>query len=262
MPHVSRIIGRSLFSSYIFLMGIMLALPLVLVVLVSFDTSSYIKFPPEGFHLKWYYMVFKNELFMHSLVNSIIVAVVSTAVATILAVPAAFVIARRKFRGREAIYSILLSSLTVPWIVLGLALLFLWGSLGLRLSMWTLIFGHTVVAAPYIVRTCTAVLASAAPSYEQAARTLGANARQTFFLVTIPIMRPGIVAGASFAFILSFINIPISLFITTADNVTAPIAIFSYMSNNFDPGVAAFAVIQLIFILAVIYLASDGARLR
>ena len=250
-----------LLAVYVGVIFVVLCLPLVLVVVISFDSATHIKFPPEGYDLHWYRRVFANEGFLLAIENTLIVAAASTAIAVALGLPAALVIARQRFPGRDLVYTLLLSSLTVPWIVFGLALLFLWSAAGLRLSLATLIFGHTVIAAPYVVRTCAAVLASTAPSYEQAARTLGANRTKAFFLVTLPMMKPAILASAAFAFVISVINIPVALFVTTADNVTLPVAIFSYMANDFDPGVAALSVVQLLFIFAALALASRAARI-
>src|SRR5690606_33641704 len=111
-----------------------------------------------------------NPTFVLSFINSLIVASASTAFSLLLGVPAAVVIARRDFPGRNFIYGLCLSSLTIPWIVYGVALLFLWSAMGLQLSIWTLIFGHTVIGAPYVLRTGVAVLADMPTAYERGAR--------------------------------------------------------------------------------------------
>lgn len=247
-------------GAYVFLICCVLVFPLAVVLLISFDTSPYISFPPKGFHLGWYRTLTDNPNFILSLKNSLVIAVVSTCLAILIAVPAALLIARRSFPGRNLLYALCLSSLTVPWIVYGVALLFLWSVAGLHLSIWTLIFGHTVIGAPYVLRTATAVLVNLPSSYERGARSLGASALRAFFTVTLPLMAPGLRAGASFAFIVSFVNIPVSLFVTTADNLTMPVAVFNYMQYNFDPSVAAFSVVQLVFISFFIGFAVRAAR--
>ncbi|NYT83562.1 ABC transporter permease [Alcaligenaceae bacterium] len=252
--------GALLFNSYVFFISLILIFPLAVVLLISFDTASYIKFPPSGFQWKWYLTLTDNPTFVLSFINSLIVASASTAFSLLLGVPAAVVIARRDFPGRNFIYGLCLSSLTIPWIVYGVALLFLWSAMGLQLSIWTLIFGHTVIGAPYVLRTGVAVLADMPTAYERGARSLGASAIRTFFTITLPLMSAGIRAGAAFAFIISFVNIPVSLFVTTFDNITMPVAVFNYMQYNFDPGVAAFSIIQLIVITLFIGLAARAAR--
>lgn len=251
---------NKIFNFYVFFISLILVFPLVVVLLISFDTSSYIKFPPSGFHFKWYSSLLDNPTFVLSFVNSLIVASVSTLFSLLIGVPAAVVIARKKFKGKGFVYGLCLSSLTIPWIVYGVALLFLWSALGMSLSIWTLIFGHTVIGAPYVLRTGVAVLANIPLTYERGARSLGASSIKAFFTITLPLMSSGIRAGAAFAFIISFVNIPVSLFVTTFDNVTMPVAVFNYMQYNFDPGVAAFSIIQLIVIALFISLAARAAR--
>ncbi len=251
---------RLLVNAYVFTIAVILLFPLAAVIVISFDTSEYINFPPQGVQLKWYLSLLDNSTFVLSFNNSVIVAVCSTIIALAISIPAALAIARLRFPGRNALYALCLSSLTVPWIVYGIALLFLWSTLGLELSIWTLIFGHTVIGAPYVLRTSIAVLADMPVTYERAARSLGASPWRAFATVTLPLMSAGIRAGASFAFIISFVNIPISLFVTTADNITMPVAVFNYMQYNFDPGVAAFSAVQLVAIAIFIGFAARAAR--
>ncbi len=251
---------KPVFNGYIALVSMLLVFPLLVVLLISFDTSQYIKFPPTGYQLNWYKSLPDNPNFKLSFINSLIVAASSTMIALLVGVPAALVIARKNFPGRNALYTLCLSSLTVPWVVYGVALLFMWSVLGLQLSLWTLIFGHTVIGAPYVLRTAVAVLTNMPPAYERSARSLGASAFTTFRTVTLPLMAPGLLAGASFSFIVSFVNIPVSLFVTTADNITMPVAVFNYMQYNFDPGVAAFSIVQLVVIAIFIGFAVRAAR--
>ncbi|MGE3149091.1 MAG: ABC transporter permease [Pseudorhodoplanes sp.] len=253
-------VSSALLKSYVILICFLLLFPLALVLLISFDSATYIKFPPVGYNLRWYDALFRSDTFLLSVYNSLIVATVSTAIAAVFSVPASIVIARRRFFGRDVIYALLLSSLTVPWLVFGLAVLFLWGLLDLQLSLTTLVFAHTAIAVPYIVRTCTAVMASLPVSYEKAARNLGASPLKAFLFVTLPLMAPGLRAGCAFAFVISMVNIPVALFLTTADNLTMPISIFTYMANDFDPGVAAYAVIQFVLIMFCLVLASRAGR--
>lgn len=260
VPATPRDWRRPVFNGYIAMTTAVLLFPLLVVLLISFDTSAYIGFPPSGYHLQWYRGLPQNPNFTLSFVNSLIVASASTAIAVLAGVPAALVIARRDFPGRNALYTLCLSSLTVPWVVYGVALLFLWSVLGLQLSLWTLVFGHAVIGAPYVLRTCIAVLADMPLAYERGARSLGAGAFTTFRTITLPLMMPGLRAGASFSFIVSFVNIPVSLFATTADNITMPVAVFNYMQYNFDPGVAAFSIVQLVVIAIFIGFAARAAR--
>lgn len=247
---------------YLLLIVVFLLFPALLVVVVSFDTANYMRFPPDGFTLRWYQTAFASETIRLAIYNSMIVAVVSTAASIALAVPAAIVIVRRRFPGRDALYTFLMSPIAVPWVVFGLALLYLWSAAGWNRGLTAIAIGHTVIGMPYVLRTCTAVLSHATPSCELAARTLGAGPWNTFRLVTLPMMKAGVIAGATFCLLISFINVPVPLFLTTSSSTTLQIAIFSYMFSNYDPGVAAIASFQLVIILLALYVAQRIANLR
>ncbi|MFI4986087.1 MAG: ABC transporter permease [Alphaproteobacteria bacterium] len=261
-PMAAPLSLQLLYRGYLVLAALFFAVPVLVVVLVSFDAAGYVKFPPSGLTLDWYRRVFAAASMRLALLNSVEVGLGCTLLSLALGVPAAIVLARRRFRGRDAIYSLVMSPLTVPWIIIGLALLFLWGALGLRLNIVTLILGHTIVGIPYVVRTSTAALAGIDIAYELAARNLGAGRIEAFWRVTLPMMRMGILAGASFVLLISFVNVPVSLFVTTSDTVTLPIAIFSYLLSNYDPGVAAIATVQMAVILVVLALAQRIANAR
>jgi len=239
---------------YVGLSALFLIFPLAIVLAVSLDPGSYIIFPPTGFSPKWYLDMWHNDTVVRAIENSLIVGFSSSAIAALVAVPAALGIMRRE-GSSNFLYAVSLSPFTVPWIVYGLALLFFWSAVGWNLSIWTLILGHTTIAIPYVLRVTVAVLKTMPPNLVRAARSLGASPLQAFFHVTLPYIRGGVLAGVSFAFIVSFTNIPVSLFVTTADNITLPIAIFNYMINNFEPIVAAISVVQVALILVALFFA-------
>ncbi len=232
--------------------AILLIFPLAIVATVSFDPGNYIAFPPSGFSLRWYIVMWSNETIVLALKNSLIVGIASSLLGTVIAIPAALAIARGGAVSQQILYPLLLSPFAIPWLVYGLALLFFWSVTGQPLSLWTIVLGHTVIAVPYILRISLAVLRDMPPNYVRAARVAGANPWQAFRYVILPYIRSGVVAGASFAFIVSFTNIPVSLFLTTADNITLPVAIFNYMINNFEPMVAAVSVVQVLMIIVIL----------
>lgn len=253
--------ARAVMWTYIAAISLFLVVPVAIVVIVSFDTAAYIRFPPTGLTTRWYAHVLSSSSLMTALRNSVVVGFGCTLLALAVGVPAAIAIARREFPGKSFIYALILSPLTVPWIVIGLGLLFMWVAFDLPRSNWTLVVGHAVVGLPYVVRTCVAVLHGVPETYELAARTLGATPWRAFRLVTLPMMRMGILAGATFCMLISFINVPVPLFVTTSSNLTIPVAIFSYMQSNLDPGVAAVSTIQLVLILLAFWIAQRVARL-
>jgi putative spermidine/putrescine transport system permease protein len=242
----------SFLGLYATLVGIILAFPLIVVVAVSLDPGSYIRFPVTGYTLRWYGAMWSNETVVLSIVNSLIVGISSALIGAIVALPAALVIANGGRFANSVLYPFLLSPFAVPWLVYGLGLLFFWSAIGLRLSLWTLIAGHTVIGIPYILRVTLAVLRDMPPNLVRAARIAGATPFRAFVHVTLPYVSRGLAAGVSFAIVVSLTNIPIGLFVTTADNITLPVAIFNYMINNFEPLVAAVSVVQVAMIAAIL----------
>ncbi|MBN8957302.1 MAG: ABC transporter permease [Rhizobiales bacterium] len=230
-------------------------LPIVVVVLVGFSSTDYIVFPIEGFSLKWFWRVYEYKPFLQSFVVTFEVAIVSTVLAIILGVPAAIGLARSDHPAASVVMTMLLSPLSMPAIILGFALLFYLSMLGFGVSLLSLIIAHTVVAIPYIVRTVAAVYRSLAPSLEEVALILGASRWQTFRHVTLPLITPGISAGALFAMLLSIDNLPLSYFFGSPGTSTLPVVMLSYLENQFDPAIAAVSTLQLavaVIILVVI----------
>ncbi|OFW08885.1 MAG: hypothetical protein A3H27_04740 [Acidobacteria bacterium RIFCSPLOWO2_02_FULL_59_13] len=253
--------ARVSIAAYVFFAAVFLTVPVLIVILVSFDTADYVQFPPSGMTLKWYARIAASETWRTAIVNSAIVGVGSTLLAVVTGVPAAYLIARRDFRGRNALLALLLSPLTIPWVVFGLAILNFWGAANLPRNLFAIIVAHSVIGVPYVVRTCLAVLVNISPSCELAARTLGADQKRAFMLVILPMIQMAIISGAIFCLLISFINVPVPLFLTTASTPTMQVAIFSQMLSNTDPTVAAVSTIQLAMILLAFYIGQRVARL-
>lgn len=216
-----------------------LVLPLVVLVGASLTTSEFLAFPPQGLTLRWYEVVISNPTYVGSFLTSSALALAATAIAVLLAVPAAVAIARYDFPGKSAFASLLLSPLVLPHLVLGAALLQFGGAIGLIRSFTALLVGHVVIVTPFVLRTVLPMFDRDQLALEEASRDLGANPALTFFLVTLPQIRSGIVAGAIFAFITSFINVELSIFNTTAALNTIPVQLFNYVQYSVDPSIAA-----------------------
>lgn len=226
---------------YIFMLG-----PILVVVATSFSPNPGLEFPPSGFSLQWYERALTYGPFRDAVVTSGIVALVGTLLALAIGVPAALALQRFEFKGKAALQAFFLSPVIVPEIVLGLALL---QQVMVALQMtaiWALILGHTVVLIPYAVRVTGASLATYDARVEEAARGLGAGALTTFFRVTLPIIKPGILSAAILSVITSFNNVPLSLFLTGPGVSTLPIQMFIYVEFTFDPTVAAISTMLLL----------------
>ena len=236
--------------------------PIVVVVAVSLTDSPIPEFPPRGLTLRWYAHALSEDVFTTSALNSLWLATLATAIATPLALAAAYGLVRGRFRGRDAIQTLLLAPLVVPSLVIGLAILLAFSGMGVRDVGARLVGAHVLITFPYMVRTILASLARLDPAVEEAARTLGASALRCFVLVTLPLVRLGVVAGMLFAFIVSFDNVSLSLFLTNARTNTLPIAILNYVEYNFDPSVAAISTMLVAFSLGAALLVERLVGLR
>jgi putative spermidine/putrescine transport system permease protein len=227
------------FRAFILAIYLFIFAPLVVVVLVSFNSGTVASLPIEGFSLRWYARALQSASFTGALWTSFWLASLSTLIAAPLALAAAVVLASSNFRGRSLIESVLLAPLVVPGIVIGIALLLSSSLLQLRDVQLRLVIAHVMIAFPYCLRTVHASLARLDGTLLEAASTLGAGRWRAFRHVTLPLAMPGIAAGMTFGFLQSFGDVPISLFLTNARNNTLPLSIMSYLEYSVDPSVAA-----------------------
>jgi len=231
-----------------------LALPLVVLVGASLTTTSFLAFPPQGLTLAWYGKMLGDPSYVSAFMTSTLLAIAATIVAVVLAVPAAIAIARYRFPGRRLLSEILMSPLILPHVVLGAALLQYSSAIGLVRSFTALLVGHVVIIMPFVLRAVLPQLSEEQRSLEEASADLGARPLTTFFLVTLPQIRSGLVSGAIFAFIASFINVELSIFNTTAELTTIPVKLFNYVQYTIDPTIAAVSGLTIIVAAIVIVL--------
>jgi putative spermidine/putrescine transport system permease protein len=232
-----------------------LLLPTLIIVLASFTASDYIAFPPEGLSLRWFVRLWHLEEVRVSAGRSLLVALGATAISVVLGVAAAFPLVRGRFPGREAVNAFLMSPLILPSLVYGLAGLMFVSAIGVPLSVPVLVLSHVAIIVPYVIRTTAASLALLDPHLEEAARSLGANTWKTFVRVVLPNLLPGIATGAAFAFISSFDNLTVSLFLADPRVETLPIRLFAMINFDLDPAAAAISTVLVVLAFAVVLLA-------
>ena len=238
--------------------------PLLAVVWVSFFENKIIGFPPTGYTLKWFANAWNLERFHRGFTLSVQVGLTATAASLLIGVPAALALARKKFRGREIVHSLLMSPLIVPGIVAGAAIfmffieveIFLNEQMHFELPLSGSLFGlclaHTLLALPWTVRLVTASLIGMDQQIEEAAMSLGATPWRTFWRVTLPVIRPGVVAGAVFSFVVSFVDLEKSIFLVGPGRTTLPIEMVNYLEWNIAPTIAAVATMQALLIAAAL----------
>ncbi len=223
-----------------------LAAPIIVVIATAFTTTGYPVFPPQGFTLKWFAHVFETSQFTDAAQLSALLALCSTAIACTLGTFAGLALVRWRGRGREALSAFMLSPILFPTIVLGLALLVFYSRIGLQGSFIGLVIGHSVITTPFVIRLVMASLAEFDSSVEEAARNLGAGWWRTFFQVTLPLIRPGLIAGAVFAFILSFDELVVTLFLVAPGMTTLPMRIFTFLQYSSEPTISAIATMLIV----------------
>jgi putative spermidine/putrescine transport system permease protein len=212
-----------------------LLLPMVIVVLAAFNAGNYFTFPPQGFSLKWFANFFQRREFMQALWLSAELAVWTALASTVIGTAAAIPLVRGRFRGRDLLNAFVTSPLLLPQILTGVALLQFYTLFKMQASYAALLIGHIVVTTPYVIRTVTATLTHFDMALEEAAQSLGAHPVRAFFEVTLGVIKPGVVAGAIFAFAISFDNFTLSLFLTSSKLTPLPIELFAYLKYSFDP---------------------------
>ena len=234
---------------------LLLVAPTVIVLITSFTSAFSLKFPPPGYSLRWYRALINDspEIIAAAL-TSLQVAATATAISVRLAVAAALVLVRRRALWARLADSIFMSPLMLPTLALGLALLVLFNIAGSGLSPATLVIGHIAITTPYILRTTSASLMQLDPALIESARSLGAGPRYVLITITLPLIAPGIAAGAFIAFMASFDNVAISLLLSDARSEVLPIRLWHIIEASLDVRAAAASglLIALTIILALI----------
>lgn len=259
---VSRVLGIYAWRLLIALLYAFILSPLFFVVWLSFFRDAIVSFPPTGYTANWYINAWKNDAFADGMWLSLKIACAAAVFSVILGTLAAFGLRRAAFKGANAIRLLLLSPLVVPGIVAGIAVYLLYMSI----SQWLdvdiagtfagLLIAHISLTIPWTVRLVSASMNSLDESVEDAARNLGANAIQTFWLVILPMLRPAITASVLFSFIVSFENLEVSLMLIGPGATTLPIAIMQYLEFSLDPTIAAVSSVQIL-LLGVVMLITD-----
>ena len=246
-PSFGRVLTRTLIAvAYLIIFA-----PVVMIVVTSFFAQEIISFPPQALSLQWYANAWDKPEFLRGLVTSLQVALLAAAIGVPIGTAAALAIVRGDFRGRSAISSFLLAPLAVPGVVAGSGLYMLYVMAenvldrDIKATMEGLVAAHSLLAIPWTVRLVVASLQGLDRAAEEAAANLGASPFTVFRRITLPMMRPGIVAAAMFSFIQSFENLDLSMLLVGPGRITLPVAMLNYLEFRIDPTLAAVATVQI-----------------
>ena len=230
---------------------LLLMVPIGLVIFLSFAADAYSAIPPRGYSLRWYLNIFAQPEFVPAFLTSLRIAAVVTAVSLVLGTLAAYALYRHEIPGGGFIEVVLYAPIMVPLVVTGAALLILFSRMGWHRSFWNIVLGHVIITGPYVVRTVSVALARYERALDDAAAGLGARPWEVFWRVTLPLIRPGLFAGALFAFVMSFDDFTVTIFLIGAGTRTLPVAIYQYMEWNLDPTVSAVSAVLILMAAGV-----------
>lgn len=240
---------------------VFLLLPILVIVPLSFSNSSFLTYPIPGWSLRWYQELFASDDWARATRNSFIVAPLATVIATALGTLAAVGLARVQFFGKGFITTLLIAPMVVPIVVVGVGTYLFFARIGLSDSYTGLILVHAALGAPFVVTTVLATLQGFNQNLVKASLSLGAGPLQTFFRVTLPVIAPGVISGALFAFAISFDEVVVTLFLAGPTQGTLPRQMFTGIRENISPTIAAVATLLILF-TATLMMALEWLRGR
>ncbi|WGW11478.1 ABC transporter permease [Saxibacter everestensis] len=255
-------LGSVIFAIAVTLIVLFVLAPLLVVAASSVTSSGYLKFPPQGFSLQWFGAAAENSKFVESFSTSIRLALGTMIISVVCGVLAAYAINRYPGRIANFLEQLFLSPLMLPAVVFGLGFLFVLSAFGYRGSFSGALLAHVIVASPFVIRSTLAGFRSMDSRLEEAARSLGAGPLRSFFTVVLPGVAGSVSSGAIFAFVISFDEAVVTLFLTGPGFETLPVTIFTYVQYSNDPTVAAVSTVLLIFcavlVAVMMRLGKDG----
>lgn len=247
----SRSNGRAALAFHTLFVIFLLA-PLVVVMLVAFTPEGYLSYPTHGFSLRWFREILARPDFIEAFYQSLNLGLVSATLATLLSIPAALALARFRFAGREFLNGLFLSPLMIPHIVLGVAFLRFFSEIGIGGTFASLVFAHVIIVMPYTLRLVLAAVMGLDRETERAAISLGASPITGFRRITLPQMLPGVAGGWMLAFITSFDELTMTVFVASPGNTTLPVKMYNYIEQTIDPLLAS--VSTVIIVLTVVFM--------
>lgn len=240
--------------------------PILAIIPLSFNGSSFLSYPLQGFSWQWYEAVFAPQPWMPALWNSVTIGLATTVLATVTGTLAAYGLSYTDFPGKRLIGALLISPMVVPLVITAVAVYLAFAPFGLVRSFAGLVLAHTVLAIPFVVITVTATLHGFDRNMVRAAASLGAGPLTGFFTVTMPLTMPGILSGAVFAFVTSFDEVVVALFLAGPEQFTVPRRMFNALRDKLDPSIVALAVflvlISVLLLVTVELLRWRSERLR
>lgn len=254
-----RGLGATLLSIHLWLVLFFLYVPILVMTALGFNASPLYALPFD-FDLVWYKALTGNTKLINAGINSVGIALVNTVIATALGTMAALAFARYQFRGKTILQLLLFPPVAIPWLVIGTAMLVFFYWIGVKRGLVAILLGHVALSLPYVIVVVGARLATFPRAVEEAAATLGATPWQTFRRVTAPILAPGVIGGALFAFAVSFDQFVISYFLAPPGTTTLPVEIYGAIRKGFTPEINAISTIIIVVSMGALLLTARFYR--
>lgn len=243
--------GWSLIRLGTILVYLFMFAPVAVVILLAFNASQFGAFPMEGLSLRWFAALWQNDAIVRAFETSLLLGLLTAVISTTLGVLASLAMVRYDFPGKNLIAAALIAPILVPEVVLAVALLLFLGAIGVPKSFPLLLAGHVIFTLPFVILVVQARLVGVKREYEEAAMSLGAGPVETFFQITLPLILPAVLAGALFAFTISFDDITGTLFWKPGGVETVPTQIFAMLRNSISPEINALGAVMIVITVAV-----------
>jgi putative spermidine/putrescine transport system permease protein len=243
---IARLLPRILWRTAIAAILLFLLAPIIVIVIGSFNDVAYVVFPPTGFSLRWYGAYFTSREFLQSTLLSAQLATIVTVISTLIGIMAALALSRVSRRLAAFLRAVLVAPLIVPGIIVGIAMLFYFFEIGMGNTFASLVLAHVVLTIPFVVLIVLAALQSLDRSLEEAAIGLGAGRFRATLSITLPLIKGNVFAAAVFAFIISFDELVVTLFLASPRQTTLPVRIYRYIEFTSDPSIAAISTLLIV----------------
>ena len=255
--------SKPFFTVYCLVIYAFLLAPILVVVGASFNAGAFLTFPPQGLSLRWYVVFFNNDVFMRAIRTSLWIAFVSMVISGIIGTMAAIFYVQHAGKLKETVRVAMLAPLLLPEVLTAISLLFFVYSIGIGTqTMVGMIAGHVLITLPFVFINVSASMESYDPSWSMAAQSLGAGRFTRFWRIMLPLIKPGVIGGCLFAFIISFDIFTISFMLKNVGTSTLPIQLFDYLRTNFTPEAAAVSTCSIVLTLAVVIVSEKFLGLR
>ena len=255
--------ARRVLNIYSLIVYAFLLLPIGVVIGASLNAGEFLTFPPQGLSLRWYVTFLQNEVFLRAIGTSLWIAAVATLISGTIGTMAAVYYVQYAGRRKEQLRVVMLSPLLLPEVLTAISLLFFVYAIGIgTTTMFGLIVGHVLICLPFVFMNVTSSLEGYDPDWTMAARSLGAGRWTRFRRIVLPLIKPGVFAGALFAFVISFDVFTISFMLKSIGSSTLPIQLFDYLKSNYTPEAAAVASCSILVTVLVVVLSEKLLGLR